>query len=332
MVPRCGIPTGSRSNLEFIAICASPLAAQTKVLPKRINYNRLMDSRTLLAIGLTILPWASAFAGIRAGLQDYHPAQLTLLRFLVASAVLGVYALAVRMPMPLRKDWGTIFLLSFLGITIYHTALNYGEVTVSSGPAALLIACGPVFTALMSWRFLGERLSAWGWAGISIAFSGVVLIAFGEGGGFRFEPGALLVLLSALVTSVYFVFQKPLLGRYNPLHYTAYSIWAGTVPLLVFSPGLVPAVFHASAAATWSVVYLGIFPGALAYLTWTYALSRAPASRVTSFLYISPVLATLIGFLWLGEVPSAISLTGGAIALVGVVVVNTLGRFRQAAG
>lgn len=285
-----------------------------------------MDARALIATLLTLIPWASAFPGIRAGLEDYSPGHLTLLRFLVASAVLAVYALAVRMPLPERKDWPAIFGLSLLGIFVYHTALNYGEVTVASGPAALLIACGPVFTALISSRFAGERISPWGWLGIAIAFTGVALIAVGQGGRLEFEPGALLILLAALSTSIYFVFQKPLLRKYNPLHFTAYTIWAGTLPMLIFFPGFPRELATASASATWSIVYLGVFPGALAYLTWTYALSRAPASRVTSFLYVNPVIAAGIAYFWLGEVPTSLTVIGGVIALAGVIVVNVLGK------
>ncbi|WP_297852773.1 DMT family transporter [Meiothermus sp.] len=286
-----------------------------------------MDSRVLLAIALTILPWASAFAGIRAGLLDYSPAHLTLLRFLVASATMAVYALWVRMPLPERRDWPALFGLGFLGITTYHTALNFGQVTVKAGPAALLVAVGPVFVALMSYFFLRERLSAWGWLGIGVAFAGVALIAVGNHpGSFALEPGALLIVLAAFVTSVYFVFQRNLVKKYNPLHFTAYTIWAGTLPLLVFWPGLWQEVRTASAQATWSVVYLGVVPGGLSYLTWNYALSRAPASQVTSFLYVSPVIATLIAYLWLGEVPGLLALVGGGIALAGVIIVNTLGK------
>jgi drug/metabolite transporter (DMT)-like permease len=287
----------------------------------------VVEARVLLAIALTILPWASAFAGIRAGLQDYSPAHLTLLRFLVASSVMLVYALLVRMPLPERRDWPAIFGLGFLGITVYHTALNFGQVTVKAGPAALLIAVGPVFVALMSYFFLRERLSAWGWLGIAVAFTGVALIAVGNHpGSFQLEPGALLIVLSAFVTSVYFVFQRRLARKYNPLNFTAYTIWAGTLPLLVFWPGLFSEVQAASPQATWSVIYLGVLPGGLSYLTWNYALSRAPASQVTSFLYVSPVLATLIAYLWLGEVPGLLALVGGGVALVGVIIVNTLGR------
>lgn len=120
------------------------------------------DARTLAAIGVTLLPWASAFAAIRAGLTAYAPGTLALLRFLVASTVLGIYALATRMRLPALRDLPAMLLMGLVGITLYHVPLNYGEVTVTAGAASLLIASAPTFTALLATAFLGERLRVWG--------------------------------------------------------------------------------------------------------------------------------------------------------------------------
>jgi drug/metabolite transporter (DMT)-like permease len=284
--------------------------------------------RVWIAIAVALLLWAAAFAGIRAGLESYGPGQVALLRFGTASLVLAAYALVKRMRLPDARDIPTIALAGFLGITIYHVALNYGEQTVQAGAAALLISTSPVFTAMLSTRFLGERLTPWGWAGVLIAFAGAVVIAFGQGGGVSFNADAMLILVAAVATSLYFIVSKPPLRRYDSIEFTSYAIWAGTVPLLVFLPGLLSQIPSAAPSSTLAVIFLGIFPGAIAYVAWGYALSRMPASVLSTFLYFQPVNAAVIAWLWLGEVPTALTIVGGVVSLAGVVLVNTKGSAR----
>ena len=287
-----------------------------------------LDALSLGAILFTILFWASAFAGIREGLRAFTPEHLALYRFLVASAVLGGYALVMRFPLPPLPDLGRILAVSVCGITLYHVLLNIGETSVPAGTASLIVAAGPVFTALLASRFGGERLNLLGWLGTFVSLCGVTLIVLGRGESLDFTRGALLILAAALFTSIYFVFQRPILRRVPPLQFTVWSLIAGTLPLLVFLPGLGSQLAAAPLSAHLAVVYLGIFPSALAYLTWTFAISRVGAGMTTSFLYVSPVLAILIAWAWLAEVPGWLSVLGGAVSVAGVILVNIRGRVR----
>ncbi len=285
-----------------------------------------VDRITLLAALATVVLWASSYAGIRVGLKSYAPENLAVLRYIIAAVTLAVYALLTRMPLPEARDIPRIVVLGFLGFTAYNVAINAGEVGMSAGVASFIVACGPILMALGGILFLGERVTRFGWVGIGLCMLGVAIISLTGEDGVRLQPAALLVLLAAACQAAYSVGQKPLLKKYGALRFVTYAVWAGAALLLVFIPGLLRELPTATTESTLAVVYMGIFPGALGYLTWSLVLSRLPASIAGTFLYTVPVFAVLIAWLWLGEVPAVLALLGGVFVVAGVVVVNTRGR------
>lgn len=270
--------------------------------------------------------WSSAFAAIRVGLRSYGAGELALLRFITASFVLLVYAVIKRLKLPRPRDLPGIFLMGFLGFTVYHVALNMGERVVEAGAASFVIATVPIFSTLLAVAWLGERLTWAGWVGMATSFAGVALISLGTGAHLRFEPAVLLIVLAAVGESFYFVLQKPYFSRYTGLELTTYTIWAGTLYMFIYLPGLLRELPAAPAGPTAAAIYLGVFPAALSYVLWSYALSRSEVSRVTSTLNLTPPASALIALVWLGELLTPLALVGGAVAIGGVIILNRWGK------
>ena len=280
---------------------------------------------TYLALATTLVLWASGFAGNRAALPAYQPGHLVLLRGLIASGCFLLAAPWLRLRPPAWRDLPGIAGLGFLGITLYHAGIGFGQRTVGAGATSLIIATEGILVPLLAIGFLGERLTRWAWLATAVCVAGVYLIVVGESESLGFSLDALWICGACVATSAYFVFQKPYLRRYRAVDFIAFAVWSGTAFLLVFLPGLGEAVVGAPWEATMAVVYLGIFPSALAYATWTFALSQLPASLAGNALYGIPPLAIVIAFVWLGELPAPLTLVGGVLTLGGVVLFNRLG-------
>ena len=280
------------------------------------------DTTAVAAVIITILIWASAFPAIRAGLAAFGPVELGAARFAIAGLPAALYLLILRPGWPRGGEIWRILTGGIFFVALYTVLLNIGEQTVSAGAAAFIINVNPIITAIFAMLLLNETFSSRAWVGTAISFAGIGLIALGEGEGLRIDIGALFVFGAALCNTVTTIAQKPLFKKHRPVTVAAWNIVIGAVLLSPFIPSAAMQVPQASTEALLATIYLGIGPSLIAYATYSVMLSKFPASRASNFLYSVPPISTLLGFVWLGEVPTLFAVIGGVMALVGVVMVN----------
>jgi drug/metabolite transporter (DMT)-like permease len=280
-------------------------------------------SLPLLAVATTLVFWASAFVAIRHLGDDFSAGAMTLGRQAVGAIALGLVALRYGMPRPTRAQWRSIVVIGVLWFAVYHLALNQGEQWVDAGTASMVLQAAPVMVAVLAAIFLNERFTLPLVVGLTVAFVGIALIGFAGPGdhgesGQHVLLGVLLCLVSAASYSVSLILQKPLLGELSALHVTWLACVVGAAVCLPFGPQLVSEAADAPASSLAWLAYLGVFPTALAFLTYAYALQHMTAGSLAVTTYLIPPITVVMSLVFLGEAPPALAYVGGVLALVGV--------------
>ena len=290
--------------------------------PERALAPAARERRLALAAALvTVVLWASAFVGIRAAGRTLSAGPLSLLRLIVGSLALGTLVLARRSAMPARRDLGGVILCGLLWFGAYNVLLNQAEHLVDAGTAAMLVNIGPVLIALLGGLLLGEGFPRRLLAGCAIAFTGTVVIGLATSTrGLQAGFGAVLCLAAAAAYAGGVTAEKPVLARTSALTVTWLACTIGAIACLPFLPQLVHEAGRAGAGTIAWAVYLGVFPTAVGFSFWAYALARTSAGRLGATTYLVPPMAIALGWLLLGDVPPWLALAGGVLCLAGVAV------------
>jgi drug/metabolite transporter (DMT)-like permease len=196
--------------------------------------------------------------------------------------------------------------------------LNAAERHLDAGTAAMLVNVAPILVAVAAGALLGE-----GWprpllVGIAVSFAGVTIIAVDGATGRTDGLGIVLGLVTAVLYAAGVLAQKVALRTTDGLTATWLGCAVGTAVLLPVAPQAVAELTRAPIPAVVAVVYLGVFPTALAFTTWAYTLARMDAGRLGVTTYLVPPIAILAAWPLLGEVPPVLAVVGGVVCLVGV--------------
>ena len=294
------------------------------------------DLLPLAAIGVTVVLWASAFVAIRHVIAQVSAGPMALGRLLVGAVALGLILLvrSRRRPVastttsttpalgwPPRAAWLRLLVVGVVWFAVYNVALNAAERRVDAGTAAMLVNVGPILIAVLAGLFLGEGFPRRLIAGVLVAFAGTVLIGVATStGGAADLWGVVLCLVAAVAYAVGVVTQKPLLATASGLHVTLIVTVIGMVACLPFAPALVDEIRAADPSTVAWLVYLGVGPTALGFLTWAYALARSSAGRLGAATYLVPPVVVGLAWLLLDETPATLALVGGLVCLAGVYV------------
>lgn len=296
-------------------------------MPDQLIDDERVRPTVVIAAGVTVCLWASAFVGIRYAGRHFQPGPLALGRLLVGSLALGALVLVRREPLPPRRALAGIAVCGVMWFGLYNVALNAAERHLDAGIAALLVNVGPIFIAILAGALLKEGFPRLLLVGCVVSFAGAALIGISSskhagGGGW----GAVLCIVAALGYAAGVVAQKPVLRYVSPLTVTWMACMIGAVACLPYAPAFVHELGGASAASMGWMGYLGLAPTAIGFMTWAYALSHTSAGRMGSTTYLVPPVALLLGWATLGEVPPLLAIPGGVLCLTGV----ALARWRPA--
>ncbi|RIJ69869.1 EamA/RhaT family transporter [Nakamurella silvestris] len=286
-----------------------------------------------VAAGVTVLLWASAFVAIRFVGKDFSAGSLTLGRLISGVIALSIFLIVRKAGRkresgpaqvkfrPTGREWWLLILCGLAWFGVYNVALNAAEQVLDAGTTSMLVNVGPVLIALFAGLFLGEGFPRLLLIGISVSLAGAVIIGFASSSG-KDVPisGVLLTLLAATVYAIGVVAQKPVLRRLPALEVTLVAASIGGIACLPFLPTLLRELGEAHTSSILWLIYLGVFPTAIAFTTWAYALARSTAGKLGSTMYLVPPLAILMGWIFLGETPALLAYVGGVVCLTGVAI------------
>lgn len=278
-----------------------------------------------LAIVLLVLIWGSNFSVVKAALHQFEPLAFNALRFVLASAVLAAFfAVTGARARFALSDRPRLLALGLLGNVGYQILFIYGIDWTRAGNAALMLSAVPLIVSLLSVALGHEVLSRAGWAGVVLSVAGIGFIVWGSGRGLSFGSdtvrGDLTMLTAACAWSAYTVLSSPFVRRYGALPVTAWTMWVGTAGLvIVAAPVLATQDWRAVSSAAWGgLVFSGVFAIALAYVLWYYGVRHLGSSRTAVYSNTVPLVALIVAWLSLGEVPSPVQGVGTALLLGGI--------------
>lgn len=282
----------------------------------------------LFAIVAAIL-WGLNYQLVKMILSSVPEGQFLVIRFVSTVIILAVLLAVMGEGFTAgREDRLRIVLLGLLGVGVYNIFWTYGVHRTTASNAALLISTSPIFAGIYGAIIGEEQLGLQKWAGIVLSFLGIFVVNYWTSGSrFSFTSemfdGNLLVLLGAILFALYAIVAKPLLKRYSPMKLTTLAMAWG-LPVLVPFGWLQPAALPL--ASITPVIWLGfgyvvLLGTVVAFAFWYQGIKETTPVKTVVYLYLTPVVSLVAGWLWFGEGGGVGQIAGAALVLLGLLAV-----------
>lgn len=276
----------------------------------------------LAAFLAVYLVWGSTYLGIRLAIDSMPPLLMAGARALVAGLILYGIMRWRGVPRPRMAHWRDATIIGAALLLVGNGGVSWAQQTVPSSIAALMVAAVPLWMLLIDWlRPQGQRPGTATFAGLVLGFGGVALIVLGKHGGVErvIDPmGAFLLLLAGFCWAAGSVFSRHASKPENPLLTVGMQMIAGGTLLLLAGAllGELPR-FHPSqitATSWWALLYLTFIGSLVGFTAYVWLLQVSTPARVSTYAYVNPFIAVLLGRLVLNEaLPHTVLLAGGLI-------------------
>ena len=280
--------------------------------------------------------WGASFMFMRVGSPEFGPIVFATLRTSIAAIFLIICLVLFKETNALKGRWRDIFVVGALNTAIPFTLFSFATLTLTAGTASVLNATAPMFSAIVAYIWLKDKLSLSAMFGLVIGFFGVYLLVSDnlhfdiEFTYKSLENNTLLPTLAAMLAALCYGisanYTKKNLSTIKPLALAAGSQIAATAMLLPLSLFFIPETLPSS-NAIWSVLLIGVICTGVAYILFFRLIAQLGPAKAISVTYLIPAFGILWGALFLGETISLMMLLGGGIILLGVAL--TTGVLRR---
>ena len=271
---------------------------------------------------IAIFFWATAFVLTKVVLKEVDVTTLGVLRYFFASIIVIFILIKQKISLPKLKDIPAFVFAGFSGYAGYIVFFNMATLLSSPSTLSVINALAPAITAIVAYFIFNEKIKIIGWISMGISFCGILILTLWNG-TLTVNRGVIYMLIGCVLLSLYNISQRYLTKKYSSFDVSMYSMLIGGILLVVYSPSSVRNIFSISFNSLILIIYMSVFPSIISYFFWTKAFEIAKhTTEVTSFMFVTPVLATLMGIIILGDIPKLSTLIGGVVIILGMIIFN----------